>query len=108
MALSSEKTNPLTGESLSAPKLMVSTLIDKSGEVVLKAQLESLFVAWNGDLFEQGSPHPEGYVGQTDMAAGKINAKTGRFNLEWNSQVSSGPFNGFLGDWHLEGVFIPD
>jgi hypothetical protein len=109
-ALSSEQKSPVTGSSLAAPRLFVSasTQTEKTGEATLTASLESLFLAWNGDWFEQGSPHPHGYRGNTSKALGTINLKTGRFMLTWNSEVEGGPFDGTTGVWHLEGFFVTD
>lgn len=108
LALSSEKTSPVTGDTLPAPRLFVSTDTepDESGNAVLTASLESLFVAWNGSWFEQGTPHPDGFKGVTTPARGTINLETGRFMLEWTSEVEGGDFDGTAGIWHLEGFFV--
>jgi hypothetical protein len=63
-------------------------------------------VAWNGQQFSQGSPKPDGSrPGITSDPKGSYAAKTGKYTLEWASQVVGGPFNGFTGSWHLEGTF---
>lgn len=108
LALSSERKSPTSGVDLPAPKLFVSQEAAKNpGERKLTGFLKSLFVAWNGDWFEQGSPHPNGFVGNTTKATGTINVATGRFTLAWNSEVETGVFKGTSGVWHLEGVFVP-
>jgi hypothetical protein len=108
-ALSSEDISPLTGKSLPPPKFMV---VDESGnedsdDWTLMASLESLYIAWNGEYVEQGAPHPEGFVGGTTSPRGSINMKTGRYNLNWKSQINGGAFDGYIGEWHLEGIFSP-
>ena len=40
-------------------------------------------------------------------ATGTLDAKTGAFTLTWTSLIVGGPFNGFTGLWHLEGIFQP-
>ena len=35
-----------------------------------------------------------------------IKTETGRITLEWTSLIDGGPFNRFLGHWHLEGVLV--
>lgn len=109
-ALSSEKTSPLTGSTLPAPRVFVTSDAEPggSGDASLTASLESLYVAWNGDWFEQGSPHPEGYIGFTTVPRGTINLKTGRFVLDWISEVDGGAFDETTGQWHLEGTFVPE
>ena len=42
-----------------------------------------------------------------DGATGTYNPDTKAFTLEWTSYIDGGPFNGFTGYWHLEGVFEP-
>ena len=108
-ALSSEEISPVTAKSLLPPKFMAinESSNEDSEDWTLMAALQSLFISWNGEYFEQGAPHPEGFTGATTSPRGSINIKTGHYNLNWKSQVSSGPFEGYVGEWHLEGVFIP-
>lgn len=108
-ALSTESISPLTAKSLPRPRFIA---VNESGKEdatdwTLKGTLESLFIAWNGEYIEQGGPHPEGFEGATTSPRGSINMETGRYNLNWQSQVSSGPFEGYIGEWHLEGIFSP-
>lgn len=108
-ALSSEELSPLTGDLLPPPKF---TAVNESGnedsiDWTLKATLESLHIAWNGEFVEQGAPHPEGFTGATTDPRGTINLKTGRFLLRWTSQVQGGAFDGYIGEWHFEGVYLP-
>jgi hypothetical protein len=40
-------------------------------------------------------------------ATGTLDPKTHAFVLQWTSHIEGGPFNGFTGLWHLEGIFEP-
>lgn len=100
----------------------------------LEADLSSWSASWNNQDFNQGAPKPVTSTGakapgqaQTERAwdwvsrrwldaapkptvtgagaAGTFDAKTGAFVLEWTSLIVGGPFNGFTGLWHLQGVF---
>jgi len=100
----------------------------------LTADLSSWGVTWNNQFFNQGAPKPVSStdakaIGQEkaekvwDWVAGKYlekapaatitgksahgtyDAKTGAFELEWTSLIQGGPFNQFIGVWHLEGTF---
>ncbi len=99
-ALSTNPKDPATGAALQPPQITV----DASGK--LSGQISALNVAWNGQQFSQGSPKPDGSrPGITADPTGTYDAKTGKYTLEWASQVVGGPFNGFTGSWHLEGTF---
>lgn len=109
MAFSTESPDPLSGEKLSPPRFFVGLngSSEKDAPQRLTANLQSIYVAWNGEYFEQGSPHPEGFKGATKSPVGTINVETGRFTLDWVSQVDAGAFDGFIGEWHLEGFVQP-
>lgn len=101
----------------------------------LTADLSSWGVTWNNQVFNQGAPKPVSNTaakapGQEkaekvwDWVAGKYldsapvptisgqsatgtyDAETGAFVLEWTSLIQGGPFNRFIGRWHLEGTFV--
>lgn len=102
----------------------------------LRADLSSWAASWNNQNFNQGAPKPVTSTGakapgqaQTERAwdwvsrrwldaapkatvtgtgaTGTFDAKTGAFVLQWTSLIVGGPFNGFTGVWHLQGVFQP-
>ena len=102
----------------------------------LEADLSSWAASWNNQNFNQGAPKPVtstqakapgqqqterawDWVSQRWLnaapkptvtgsgATGTYDAKTGAFVLQWTSVIVGGPFNGFTGLWHLEGVFQP-
>jgi hypothetical protein len=74
----------------------------------LTADLSSFDATWNKQAFNQGSPKPDGSrPGNTTPAKGTYDATSGRFTLEWTSQIVGGPFNNFTGQWHLTGTFVP-
>lgn len=103
----------------------------------LTADLSSWGVTWNNQVFNQGAPKPVSNTGAKapgqekaekvwDWVAGKYlesapaptitgksatgtyDEKTSRFVLEWTSLIVGGPFNRFIGRWHLEGTFVKD
>ena len=45
--------------------------------------------------------------GATTVLSGTYDATTGAFTLTWKSLIVGGPFNGFIGLWHLVGHFVP-
>jgi hypothetical protein len=102
----------------------------------LTADLSAWAASWNNQDFNQGAPKPVlstgaqapgqeqaekvwDWVAQRyleaapaastsgDGATGTYDPDTRRFVLEWTSYIEGGPFNGFTGLWHLEGVFEP-
>jgi hypothetical protein len=58
-------------------------------------------VSWNGQQFNQGAPKPGG----GGQASGTYDKATGRYTLDWTSAIKGGPFDGFIGVWHLEGIY---
>ena len=110
------------------------TIVLRNGK--LAANLASWAASWNKQNFNQGAPKPvqstaakspgqaqaqrawdwvsQRWLGAVpkasitgDGATGTIDVGTGRFTLEWTSLIKGGPFNGFTGIWHLEGVYQP-
>jgi hypothetical protein len=102
----------------------------------LTADMSSWAASWNNQNFNQGAPKPVSstgakspgqqqaqaawnYVSQRWLgsapkatitgasATGTLNPRTDKFVLHWTSLIVGGPFNGFTGLWHLEGVFQP-
>jgi hypothetical protein len=115
-------------------KVAPPTVLDNHGK--LTANLASWAASWNRQNFNQGAPKPVSGTGAQapgqqqaekvfdwvtrkylegapkatvtgDGATGTYNASTGAFVLQWTSHIEGGPFNGFTGIWHLEGVFKP-
>ena len=112
----------------------VPSVINTGG--TLTADLAAWAASWNNQEFNQGAPkppekqgpdvpgarqlrqvwdwvsqkwlnQPNGVTGQGPSATGKYAAATRKFTLQWTSLIAGGPFNGFTGVWHLEGVFEP-
>lgn len=99
-AISTNKVDPQTGLTVPVPSISVN-----HGK--LSGQVESWSAAWNKQYFNQGSPKPGGTSpGLTTPVSGSYDARTGAFVLTWASQVVGGPFNGFTGYWHLQGIFV--
>jgi hypothetical protein len=102
----------------------------------LTADLSAWAASWNNQNFNQGAPKPvqstgakapgqqqvgrawdwvsQKWMGSSPKpsvngadATGTFDAKTGTFVLEWTSLIVGGPFNGFTGFWHLQGVYSP-
>jgi len=99
-ALSSNETDPVSGTAVTAPGIVLNA------DGTLSGDLRALSVAWNGQQFNQGAPKPDDTrPGLTTDLTGTYDAATGRYMIEWVSQIVGGPFDGFSGIWHLEGVF---
>ena len=107
---STESKHPYEKETLSPPQFFVELNSDRSNLTTAKltGRINSIFISWNSEFLEQGSPHPEGFKGATKLPVGTINLETGRFDLEWLSQVDEGNFDGFVGDWHITGILKPN
>jgi hypothetical protein len=81
----------------------------------LGGQISAWTAQWNGLSFNQGSPKPDGSYsdspqingGGTTRLTGTYDQATRRFVLTWRSLINGGPFNRFVGEWHLEGTFEP-
>jgi hypothetical protein len=128
-SISTNRVDPQTKAEVPPP-----TVVLKDGK--LTAELASWSASWNNQNFNQGAPKPVPNTqakapGQEkaqrvwDWVAGKYldaaskptvtgadatgtyDAKTRAFTMEWTSHIEGGPFNGFTGLWHLEGVFEP-
>jgi len=81
--------------------------VERSGGK-LTGEITAWSAAWNKLYFNQGSPKPGGSLpGLTAKLTGIYNPKTRAYVLTWTSQVVGGPFNGFTGEWHLSGTFVP-
>jgi hypothetical protein len=97
----SEATDRQTAEADPIP-----SIVDTGGH--LSGQVTAWSVGWNGEWFNQGSPKPNGSLPNgTTAVSGTYDASTGAYVLEWRSLIVKGPFNGFLGAWHLEGTYVP-
>ncbi|WP_405137617.1 hypothetical protein [Nocardia sp. NBC_01388] len=111
------------------------TVTDNHGK--LTADLSAWAASWNDQEFNQGAPKPPEKQGaqvagaeqvqkawdwvaqrwfdrpssdaaQGPSATGTYDPKSRAFTLQWTSLIVGGPFNGFTGVWHLEGVYEPD
>ncbi|WP_040806339.1 hypothetical protein [Nocardia concava] len=108
------------------------TVVNNGGK--LTADLSAWAASWNDQEFNQGAPKPPEKQGaqvagaeqvqkawdwvahqwfdrpksdaaQGPSATGSYDPKTRAFTLQWTSLIVGGPFNGFTGVWHLEGVY---
>lgn len=101
-AVATNPVDPQTGTEVDPPVLRAGD------DGTLTGDLRAFGVAWNGQHFNQGSPKPDGsQPGDTRAVSGTLDADSGRFVLDWTSQIVGGPFNNFTGMWHLEGSFEP-
>jgi hypothetical protein len=74
----------------------------------LSGQITAWAAQWNGQSFNQGTPKPDGTTpGATSALTGTYDPSTHRFVLQWKSLIVGGPFDKFVGSWHLEGTFSP-
>jgi hypothetical protein len=128
-SISTNKIDPQTKTACAPPIVEL-----KNGK--LTADVSSWAASWNNQNFNQGAPKPVSntaakspgqqqaqeawnYVSQRWLgsvpkatvtgasATGTLDLKTDRFVLQWTSLIVGGPFNGFTGLWHLEGVYQP-
>jgi hypothetical protein len=128
-SISTNKIDPQTKTACAPPVVVL-----KDGK--LTADMSSWAASWNNQNFNQGAPKPvpntgakspgekqaqqawnfvsQRWLGASPKATvtgagatGTFNAKTGTFVLQWTSLIVGGPFNGFTGLWHLEGVYHP-
>jgi hypothetical protein len=128
-SLSTNKIDPQT-KTASVPPIVEL----KNGR--LTADLSSWAASWNNQNFNQGAPKPvsntsakspgqkqaqqawnfvsQRWLGSAPKATvtgasatGTLDPKTDKFVLQWTSLIVGGPFNGFTGHWHLEGVYQP-
>jgi hypothetical protein len=126
-SISTNKIDPQTKTACAPP-----IVEEKNGK--LTADLSSWAASWNKQNFNQGAPKPvrntgakspgqrqaqqvwdyvsKQFLGSASKATitgpsatGTFDPKTGAFVLQWTSLIVGGPFNGFTGLWHLEGVF---
>mgnify|MGYP000601396485 CR=1 FL=1 len=101
-ALSTNRLDPQTGIEVGVP------VVTHDGAGGLSGDLAAASAAWNLQHFNQGAPKPDGEApGLTSGPAGSFDPETGAYVLEWRSTIEGGPFDGFTGLWHLEGVFLP-
>jgi hypothetical protein len=82
-------------------------IVDTAGE--LSGQITAWDAQWNGQSFNQGSPKANGTSpGSTTPLSGSYDVVNGHYVLTWTSLIIGGPFNGQIGEWHLEGTFVPE
>jgi hypothetical protein len=100
-ATSTNPTDPQTGLPVPAPSIIATG-------TSLSGNLQSFGVSWNKQVFNQGSPKPDGSSpANTTPVVGSYDPASGAYTLQWSSQVVGGPFNGFSAFWNLTGRFIP-
>jgi hypothetical protein len=65
---------------------------------------------WNSIYFNQGAPKPgsEPFPGPTKPVIGTYDSRTKAYQIIWYSLIVGGPFNGFTGYWHLQGIVVPN
>jgi hypothetical protein len=85
-------------------------IVDTNGK--LSGQITAWDAQWNGSSFNQGAPKANGTLaadakGSTTLPTGTYDAATGHYVLTWTSLIVGGGFGGFIGEWHLEGTFVP-
>ena len=71
---------------------------------------------WGGESFNQGVPKPDGTypsfnaggeIRNSVPLSGTYDPVTSHFLMTWRSLIAEGPFGNQLGEWHLEGTFVP-
>jgi hypothetical protein len=75
----------------------------------LSGDLRAFSASWNDQFFNQGAPKPDATLpGLTKAVTGSYDSSTRAFTLTWRSLIVGGPFDGFTGEWHLAGTFVPN
>jgi hypothetical protein len=101
-SVSTQKKDPQTAKAVPLPTITFD------GKGHLTGNLKAFGVWWSNSTFNQGSPKPNGAKpGLTAGPTGTYNKKTHAYTLNWTSQIVGGTFNGFTGQWHFEGKFVP-
>jgi hypothetical protein len=96
-SISTAATDAQSHETVAAPTLRVKG-------TKITGNLSAWTAEWNKIYFNQGAPKPGGtYPGGTTPVTGTYNPKTKAFVVTWYSAIVGGPFNGFIGFWHLQG-----
>lgn len=128
-SISTNQLDPQTRTPVAPPAVVL-----RDGKLV--ADVSAWAASWNNQDFNQGAPKPLSstaakapgqqqaerawdWVSQKWLdgapkatvtgggATGTYDPKTRAFVLEWTSLIEGGPFNGFTGLWHLEGIYEP-
>lgn len=95
-------TDPQTGLAVAAPTIAADG-------TTLTGDLRAFAASWNTQNFNQGSPKPDGTSPNgTTAVSGTYNPETKAFHITWRSLIVGGPFNSFIGEWHLVGTFVPN
>ena len=98
-------TNPVSYQSAAVKEAPTMDLGPCSNNIcTISVDLGAWEVYWNGSVFEQG-PRPDN-TQPFSLASGSIDVVSGRYSLNWASQILNGPFNGVIGFWHLEGTLL--
>ena len=100
LSLSTQPMDVQTKQPVSAPAV-------QNNRGKLSGNVEAVSAAWRKIYFNQGSPKPGGRrPGLTRSLSGAYNARTHAYTLNWTSKIVGGPFDGFIGQWHLVGTFV--
>jgi hypothetical protein len=95
-----------TDGSLRTGTAPLPAIVAKDGKI--SGQTTAWTALWNGLYFNQGAPKPDGTTpAGTTPLYGTYDASTRHFVLKWTSLIVGGPFNGYVGVWHLEGTYEP-
>ena len=101
-SVSTNKVDPQTGLKPALPAITATG-------TTLSGDLSALSASWNTQFFNQGAPKPDGTTpGLTQAVSGSYNPSTLAFTITWRSLIVGGPFDGFTGEWHLAGTFVPN
>lgn len=82
---------PGTDPDTDAPQIIVDLLADPP---TITVDFDSWTAYWNHGIFNQGA----------SFQATSFDLDDGRIVLDWSKLITSGPFTGFTGNWHIEGI----
>lgn len=78
-------------------------MIFDNDDGTLSGNVQAFDVSWNGQHFGQGAPKENPFQADNMAPVGHYDAVTGAYDLFWTSLIVGGPFDGFTGEWRLDG-----
>lgn len=76
------------------------------GDTTTGLNLGGFYANWNGTNFLQGT-NSTGANGTSTLATGNFN-NDGTFDVFWHSYITTAPFAGQTGYWHISGTYTAD
>ena len=85
-----------------APSSSGNPISGTATNTTISLDLGSFYAFWNGSNFAQ---HPSSAAGDlSPVVVGSYDSTTGQFDMSWSSYITTAPFAGQTGYWHINGV----